>query len=148
VRQEFLVGLKMFWSNSILLEKSINELYDFLRPGQRSYLKMHPDRKPLIHLSVDESHQKKGTTWKFPELGSCFSVLPSFRHKINRARTRMALDEQSFNMALTDQTFLEWIEEHNLSSTEIKLLYQTWIKLSQTYQELEFGILSMDYVPL
>jgi hypothetical protein len=57
-------------------------------------------------------------------------------------------NEASFNEALTDHTFLEWIQEHNLSSVEIQTLYREWIRLSQKYQELEFGILSKDYVPL
>jgi hypothetical protein len=62
----------------------------------------------------------------------------------------MSVDEASFNVALTDQTFLEWIEEHNLSCQEVRSLYESWRKLSQIYQELEFSVLSMDFfvIPL
>jgi hypothetical protein len=58
------------------------------------------------------------------------------------------LDESTFNVTLNDKTFLNWIAEHNVATEEIKTLYATWLRLTQMYQELEFRILSTDYVPI
>jgi hypothetical protein len=50
-------------------------------------------------------------------------------------------DYSDMHLAITDGTFIDWLQKNDLYTEERYTLYMRWKTLCVEYQKLEFGIL-------